>query len=68
MKPSVELKAPQDKFRVVGVDTFDNTDWVEGDYDTYGEAKKIAAEKGGAMLKTHVYDDEGRHLFDGGTF
>lgn len=62
------LKAPKGKFRVVGVDTFDGTDWVQGDYKTRDEAVKIAKEKGGTMLKTHVYDDKGNHIFEAGSF
>jgi hypothetical protein len=56
------------KYRVVGVDTFDGTDWVEGDYDTLEEAKKVADEKGGTMLKTHVYDASGKHVYGAGSF
>lgn len=68
MPTQLELKAPEGKFRVVGVDTFDGTDWIEGDYETFAEARLKAIEKGGAMLKTHVYNDKGIHLFEAGTF
>ena len=68
MGTDLELKAPEGKFRVVGVDTFDGTEWVEGDYDTYLMAQSVALKKGGAMLKTHVYDENGKHLFEAGTF
>jgi hypothetical protein len=61
------LRAPQGKFRVVGVDTFDRTDWVEGDFDTAEEALKRARLIGGTMLRTHVYDDTGRHIGEAGT-
>ena len=63
-----DLKAPKGKFRVVGVDTFDGTDWIEGDFETDKEAFDVAKKKGGTMLKTHVYDDQGNHLAEGGTF
>ena len=63
-----ELKAPAGKFRVVGVDTFDGDDWVQGDFDTQEEALNVANEKGGTMTKMHVYDDKGRHLGEAGTF
>lgn len=63
-----EHKAPKGKTRVVGVDTFSHEDWLEGDFDTVEEAKKHAASRGGTMLKMHVYDDTGKHLFDAGTF
>lgn len=64
----VELQAPKGKFRVVGVDTFDGTDWVEGDFKTKQEAFDVANQKGGEMLKTHVYDDKGNHLHEAGRF
>lgn len=62
------LKAPLGKYRVVGVDTFDGTDWIEGDFDFLNEAIRLAKSKGGEMLKTHVYNDQGKHMFDAGTF
>ncbi len=65
---STELQAPAGKFRVVGVDTFDGTDWVQGDFDTESEALAVAKEKGGTMTKMHVYDDQGKHLGEAGTF
>ena len=61
-------KAPEGKFRVVGVDTFDGTDWVQGDRDTLEKAKELADEKGSAMTKMHVYNDQGEHLYDAGEF
>jgi ethanolamine utilization microcompartment shell protein EutS len=68
MMPTVELKAPPGQFRVVAVDTFDGTDWVHGDFATAEEALRAARSKGGEMLKTHVYDDAGKHLGDAGRF
>lgn len=62
------LQAPKGKYRVVGVDTFDKTDWVYGDFNTAEDAIDFANEKGGTMLKTHVYDDTGKHIHDAGTF
>jgi hypothetical protein len=63
-------QAPKGKFRVVGVDTFDGDDWVEGDFDTLAQAQKHANErtKGEQVLKMHVYDDTGTHRHDAGTF
>lgn len=60
--------APPGKFRVIGVDTFDGTDWVYGDFNTKEKAIEFADEKGDDMLKTHVYDDQGKHLFTAGSF
>ena len=60
--------APKGKFRVIGVDTFDGTDWVEGDYDTLEFAQKVAQAQGGSMCMMHVYDDRGKHVDKAGTF
>ncbi|MCK9310834.1 MAG: hypothetical protein M0P26_01005 [Bacteroidales bacterium] len=56
------------KFRVVGVDTFANEDWLEGDFNTKEEAMEHAQEKGGTMLKMHVYDEKGKHVGEAGDF
>ena len=61
-------RAPRDKFRVVGVDTFDGGDWLEGDFPTLKKAKKRASEKGGQMTKMHIYNDKGQHVGGAGTF
>jgi len=65
---TVPLKAPIGKYRVVGVDTFSNEDWIDGDFSTAAEAIERARSKGGVMLKTHVYDDTGLHIFQAGEF
>ncbi len=68
MEDRTEQKAPKGKFRVIGVDTFSNEDWSYGDFDTEEEAIDLANKKGGEMLKTHVYNDKGKHLHQAGTF
>lgn len=62
--------APKGKFRVVGVDTFDGDDWVEGDFDTLELALKHIAKKveNQSMLKMYVYDDRGNYCADAGEF
>jgi hypothetical protein len=60
--------APSGQFRVIGVDTFDGGDWLEGDFPTKEAALKRASDKGGTMTMMHVYDDKGRHVGDAGTF
>jgi uncharacterized membrane protein YkoI len=62
--------APQGKFRIVGVDTFDGGDWVYKDVGTLQEAKEFADEKakGSQMLKVHVYNDRGHHVYEAGKF
>jgi hypothetical protein len=63
-------KAPPEKFRIVGVDTFDGGDWVYCDVDTEEEARTFAVREaqGKQMLKIHVYDDQGRHVYSTGSF
>jgi len=60
--------APKGKFRVVGVDTFDGTDWVQGDFDTVEKATEHARKHSGNMCMMHVYDDRGNHRSQAGTF
>lgn len=62
------LQANPGKFRVVGVDTFSNEDWIYAEYDTLPEAVECADAHGAQMLKTHVYNDKGRHLHGAGSF
>jgi len=62
--------AEKGKFRVVGVDTFDGGDWVEGEFYTLEEARKHIAEKtkGQQMLKMYIYDSNGNPLGSAGSF
>lgn len=60
--------APKGQFRIIGVDTFDGGDWHEGDFPSKDAALKHAKNRGGQMLKMHVYDDQGRHIGDAGSF
>lgn len=64
----VEKKAPTGMFRVVGVDTFSDEDWVQGDYKTLQEAIDEADERGAVMTKMYVYDDAGTYLHEAGKF
>lgn len=68
MDEEFSRQAPKGKFRVVGVDTFDGGDWVQQDCDSLDEAIEVAKKNGGQMTKMHVYDENGNHLFDAGTF
>ena len=65
-----DFKAPKGKFRVIGVDTFDQegSDWIEGDFKTQEDAFAKARSAGGEMTKTHVYNDKGIHVYEAGTF
>lgn len=65
-----DFKAPKNKFRVIGVDTFDydSSPCILGDFKKKEEALKCAKEHGGTMYKTHIYDDKGNHIGEGGSF
>ena len=65
-----ERNAPSGKFRIIGVDTFDGTDWVYKDVNTIKEAKEFADKEvvGTGFLKIHVYNDNGRHICEAGSF
>ena len=66
------LIAPQGKWRVVGVDTFEGptADYLIADVDTYEEAQKLADEHGGIMNVVYVYDDKsyGYPIYKRGSF
>lgn len=66
----IDLIAPPGKYRVVGVDTFDHTDWISGDFDTEKQAIDHADEQviDEEMLKMHVYNDKGKHIYDAGIY
>ena len=53
---------------VIGVDTFDGTDWLEGYFENDEEAIQHAKERGGEMLKMHAYNQDGKHIGEGGEF
>lgn len=63
-------QASKGQFRVVGVDTFDGTDWKDGDCETLEVAKALIKEKteGKSMLKYYIYDDTGKCVGSAGTF
>lgn len=61
-------KAPPGKFRVIGVDTFAGEDGLEGDFDDLPAAMDHVRQEAGEMYVMHVYDDEGNHVGEGGTF
>lgn len=65
MAPS--LKAPDGKFRVLGVDLFDHREYLVGDFDTaehaFGAADSHNAKRLGPMDDVYyVYNDKGRYL------
>jgi hypothetical protein len=60
------------KFRVLGIDTFDNEHWVEGEYDSEEQAletaraktKEAAPSASDASIATvyYAYNDQGKYL------
>ena len=56
-----DLKAPENKFRVVGIDLLNSEDWVE-DFDTEKRALKCAEKKKDDMMRTYVYDEKGKRV------
>lgn len=63
-----ERTAPKGKYRVIGVDTFSNEDWVYEDFKSKLEAIKFANSKGGNMNMVYVYDDKGNYVHHAGTY
>ncbi|MBY0559910.1 hypothetical protein [Hyphomicrobium sp.] len=64
-------RAPNHKnFRVVGVDTFSQDDWIADEFDTLAEAQVFVAKqtKGAQMLKMYIYDRDGKYVDCGGTY
>jgi len=60
-------KAPKNEFRVIGVDLFDDTDYLVGDYKTCAIALNIAGEhnmaREGQMSDVYyVYNDRGEYI------
>ena len=67
MNPGDSRRAPEGKFRVVGYDQYDYTDYVVGDFTTSQEAGRVARAKATVPngIPTSfsdlffVYDDQG---------
>lgn len=65
-------KSDSGKYKVLGIDKFNGTDWVHGEYDTAGAALKEARKltKEGMDYASHcdiatvyyAYDPEGKYL------
>jgi hypothetical protein len=56
---SVEMKAPQGAYRVLGVDHRALHDWHIGDYATQAEAEVEALLNTQGDVKAYIYDDKG---------
>ena len=66
--PKRRLSFLRRNYRVVGVDTFDGTDWHEGDYKSKKKAIEVANSKAGTMTMYYVYDDNGKCVHRAGAF
>jgi hypothetical protein len=67
MIASIRKNIPAGKFRVIGCDLFDHSDYIKKDCDTKEEALKIAdahnRQRSGSMDDVYyVYDDKGNYL------
>lgn len=67
MYATIRQNIPRGKFRVVGCDLFDSTDYLVEDCDSRGEAFRLAddhnRERTGPMEDVYyVYSDQGTHL------
>lgn len=56
-----DFKAPENKFRVVGMDLLKSEDWFE-DFATEKGALTRAEKKKDEMMRTYVYDDKGKRV------
>ncbi len=61
----IELKG---KPFVIGVDTFDHSDWLDKYCESDEEAIQYAKDNGASMQIYHAYDKDGNHIGQGGTF
>jgi hypothetical protein len=66
----LDHKAPPGKFKVIGVDTFDGTEWEAETFDRHDLAMAYAKNKtaGKQMLMYYVYNDTGRCVGEAGDF
>ena len=60
--------APEGKYRIIGVDTFDGEDWLYKDEESLDEAVKFANQHGSQMNLVYVYDNQGRCVYRAGSF
>jgi hypothetical protein len=57
-------------YRVIGVDTFDNESWHEGEFGSLSEAVAFVRRRVGReeMFKMYIYDCQGNYIKSFGTF
>lgn len=66
----LELWAPKNEYRVIGVDTFEGpfADYLIGDFLSKEDALEAVAKHGGEMNLVYCYDDQGTLIDKAGTF
>lgn len=65
-----ELRAPQGKFRVVGVDlkVAATANYQLGDFDDFDTADRVAKEKASVGNPVYIYDDDSRLILRYGSW
>lgn len=61
-------KAPKNKFRVIGFDSFDHESFFVGDYATKVMAISAANSRSGQMTIMYVHNDKGEIVYRTGSF
>jgi hypothetical protein len=63
-------KATDNKFKVIGIDTFSHDDWSEGEFDYIEDAIKHAEDKviDEEMMLMYVYDDKEKKIYQCGNY
>jgi hypothetical protein len=68
----VQVQAPKGQYRVIGQDPIDTLTWPSGplckDCETFDEARDLAERNGELYLWIYVYDDNGKCLYEAGSY
>ncbi len=68
----MQVCAPKGQYRVIGQDPIDTLTWPSGplwkDCETFDEARDLAERNGELYLWVYVYDDDGKCLYEAGSY
>ena len=68
----MQVCAPKGQYRVIGQDPIDTLTWPSGplwkDCETFEEARDLAERNGDLYLWVCVYDDNGKCLYEAGSY
>jgi hypothetical protein len=68
----MQVCAPKGQYRVIGQDPIDTLAWPSGpllkDCETFEEARDLAERNGELYLWIYVYDDNGKCLYEAGSY